>query len=67
MKLIILASLLVSLAMSQIVACVVCAKIPHCPKELFTDSYVDTIYDFIISQTKLTDYPSEVSKVVADS
>ncbi len=67
MKMIILVSLLASLAMSQIVSCVVCAKIPNCPKELFTDSYVDTIFDFIISQTKLNDFPQEVAKVVSDS
>ena len=62
MKLILLFLFALTLCASQITPCTVCSKIANCPKELFSDPYVDPIYNDLVGRVKARGYPRELTK-----
>lgn len=65
MKLLIALLLALTLCASQTPPCTLCSQIANCPKELFSDSYIDSIYNILVQQAKATGYPQELSKKVS--
>ena len=62
MKLILVFLFALTLCASQITPCTVCSKIAKCPKELFSDPYVEPIYNYLVGLVKATGYPQELAK-----
>ena len=57
MKLIIASLLILTLVTSQRITCKVCFNIAKCPSALFSDNYVDPLYDSLSQSVQTLNYP----------
>jgi len=62
MKLLFVLLSMLVLSSSETLTCAVCPRIPKCPKELFSDSAIDSIYRTLIQKVKTGSYPQELTK-----
>lgn len=47
--------------------CALCQHVPNCPPELFSDGFVDPIFNFILQQVSPSGYPHELKRVASQN
>ena len=56
-KLLLVVLLLAAAWANQAPQCSICLKVAKCPKDLFQDTYIDPIYNFIVKQVQPKQFP----------
>ena len=54
---------LISLTLSQSTPkCSVCVKVKQCPKDLYSDTLIDPIFNYLVKQVSIKTYPNAIKK-----